>query len=166
MRHDALPEGCLVIDDREAAEDTETSHRDAASELRVVRDMRASHQQRIAADNRRTQDALVDLNKLADARTIANRYALGAMLGVERAGIRSAMLRRRPNHRIRTNVDAITNRQRSRQDCRVGDLAAFADRGPSQQAIDFAADYDADLVYAKYWRPALEQLAAWDPAAA
>ena len=44
--------------------------------------------------------------------------------------------------------------------------AYAADRGPSQQAIDFAADYDADLVYAKYWRPALEQLAAWDPAAA
>ena len=34
------------------------------------------------------------------------------------------------------------------------------------EPLDFAADYDADLVYAKYWRPALEQLAAWDPAAA
>jgi hypothetical protein len=44
--------------------------------------------------------------------------------------------------------------------------AYAAERGPSQQAIDFAADYDADVVYAKHWRPALEQLAAWDPAAA
>jgi hypothetical protein len=44
--------------------------------------------------------------------------------------------------------------------------AYAAERGPSQKAVDFAADYDADLVYAKYWRPALEQLAAWDPAAA
>jgi hypothetical protein len=44
--------------------------------------------------------------------------------------------------------------------------AYAAERGPSKQAIDFAADYDADVVYAKYWRPALEQLAAWDPAAA
>ncbi len=114
MSHDALPEGCLVIDDREAAKDAEATHRDAPAELRIVSNMRASHQQRIAADNCRAQDALVNLHKLAHARTIANRYALGAMLGVKRAGIRSAMLRRRPNHRIRPNVDAIANRQWSR----------------------------------------------------
>jgi len=44
--------------------------------------------------------------------------------------------------------------------------AYAAERGPSQQAVDFAADYDADVVYAKYWRPALEQLAAWTPTVA
>jgi glycosyltransferase involved in cell wall biosynthesis len=42
--------------------------------------------------------------------------------------------------------------------------AYAAQRGTSEKAVAFAADYDADLVYAKYWRPALEQLAAWDPA--
>jgi len=44
--------------------------------------------------------------------------------------------------------------------------AYAAERGPSQQAVDFAADYDADIVYSKYWRPALEQLAAWTPTVA
>ena len=33
-------------------------------------------------------------------------------------------------------------------------------RGRSQQAIDFAAGYDADLVFDAYWRPALKALAA------
>ena len=41
--------------------------------------------------------------------------------------------------------------------------AYAAPRGVSQKAVDFAADYDADKVYAKYWRPALEQLAVWTP---
>ena len=31
-------------------------------------------------------------------------------------------------------------------------------QGRSQQAIDFAAQYDADLVYRKHWRPILESL--------
>jgi glycosyltransferase involved in cell wall biosynthesis len=31
-------------------------------------------------------------------------------------------------------------------------------RGRSQQAIDFAATYDADVVFDKYWRPALDVL--------
>ncbi len=35
--------------------------------------------------------------------------------------------------------------------------AAYArGRGRSQQAIDFAANYDADVVFDKYWRPALD----------
>jgi hypothetical protein len=37
--------------------------------------------------------------------------------------------------------------------------AAYArGRGRSQQAIDFAAEYDADVVFDKYWRPALDVL--------
>lgn len=44
--------------------------------------------------------------------------------------------------------------------------AYAAERGVSQQAVEFAADYEADFVYAKYWRPALEQLAAWTPTVA
>ena len=46
------------------------------------------------------------------------------------------------------------------------EAAYAAERGLSQRAVDFAADYDADVVYAKYWRPALEQLAAWTPTVA
>lgn len=52
---------------------------------------------------------------------------------------------------------------------RIGEIVqaleeAYArDRGPSQQAIDFAREYDADLVYEKHWRPALERLAVWQP---
>ena len=39
--------------------------------------------------------------------------------------------------------------------------AAYArGRGRSQQAIDFAAQYDADVVFDKYWRPALDILLA------
>jgi hypothetical protein len=39
--------------------------------------------------------------------------------------------------------------------------AAYArGRGRSQQAIDFAANYDADVVFDKYWRPALNILLA------
>ena len=39
--------------------------------------------------------------------------------------------------------------------------AAYArGRGRSQQAIDFAANYDADVVFDKYWRPALDILLA------
>ena len=33
-------------------------------------------------------------------------------------------------------------------------------RGRSQKAIDFARDYDADRVFDKYWRPALDILLA------
>jgi glycosyltransferase involved in cell wall biosynthesis len=39
--------------------------------------------------------------------------------------------------------------------------AAYArGRGRSQQAIEFAANYDADVVFDKYWRPALDVLLA------
>ena len=39
--------------------------------------------------------------------------------------------------------------------------AAYArGRGRSQKAIDFAAQYDADLVFDEYWRPALDVLLA------
>jgi glycosyltransferase involved in cell wall biosynthesis len=39
--------------------------------------------------------------------------------------------------------------------------AAYArGRGRSQQAINFAANYDADVVFDKYWRPALDILLA------
>jgi glycosyltransferase involved in cell wall biosynthesis len=39
--------------------------------------------------------------------------------------------------------------------------AAYArGRGRSQQAIDFAANYDADVVFDRYWRPALNILLA------
>jgi hypothetical protein len=35
--------------------------------------------------------------------------------------------------------------------------AAYArGRGRSQQATEFAANYDADVVFNKYWQPALE----------
>lgn len=37
------------------------------------------------------------------------------------------------------------------------------DRSPSKQATDFAAQYDADRVYAEHWRPALDRLALWQP---
>jgi glycosyltransferase involved in cell wall biosynthesis len=37
--------------------------------------------------------------------------------------------------------------------------AAYArGRGRSQKAIDFAANYDADVVFDKYWQPALDVL--------
>ena len=36
-------------------------------------------------------------------------------------------------------------------------------RGASQEAVKFAAGYDADLVYAEHWRPVLARLATWRP---
>ena len=38
-------------------------------------------------------------------------------------------------------------------------MAYAAGRVRSQQAIDFAKQYDADLVFDRYWRPALKALA-------
>jgi hypothetical protein len=36
-------------------------------------------------------------------------------------------------------------------------------RGKSENAIAFAAAYDADVVYEEHWRPAMERLATWRP---
>ena len=36
-------------------------------------------------------------------------------------------------------------------------------RGASQEAIDFAAAYEADRVFAEHWRPVLETIARWEP---
>jgi glycosyltransferase involved in cell wall biosynthesis len=33
----------------------------------------------------------------------------------------------------------------------------------STAAMEFAKDYEADAVFAKYWRPIMERLAAWQP---
>jgi len=44
--------------------------------------------------------------------------------------------------------------------------AAYAARGDQElaaRAAAFAADYDADLVADRYWRPALERLLAAEP---
>lgn len=39
---------------------------------------------------------------------------------------------------------------------------AYEDRrGPSQLAIDFAAQYGADRVFDEFWKPALKELSAW-----
>ena len=40
------------------------------------------------------------------------------------------------------------------------EAAYAAPRGPSEKAIEFAAAYDADRVYAEHWRPILERAAA------
>ena len=40
------------------------------------------------------------------------------------------------------------------------EAAYDAPRGPSDKAIKFAADYDADKVYAEHWQPILERIAA------
>jgi glycosyltransferase involved in cell wall biosynthesis len=34
---------------------------------------------------------------------------------------------------------------------------------PSTAAMEFAKDYEADAVFAKYWRPIMQRLAAWQP---
>ena len=40
--------------------------------------------------------------------------------------------------------------------------AAYArGRGKSQKAIQFAAQYEADTVFDKFWKPAMKELAAW-----
>ena len=36
-------------------------------------------------------------------------------------------------------------------------------RATSAEAVDFAAAYDADRVFAEYWRPVMETLARWEP---
>jgi glycosyltransferase involved in cell wall biosynthesis len=41
--------------------------------------------------------------------------------------------------------------------------AYSAPREPSEKAIDFMKQYDADHVYDKYWRPIMEKLAKWQP---
>jgi hypothetical protein len=122
MRHDTLPERCSIINQREAAKDTEAPHRHSSAELRIVRDMRASHQQTILTNNRRPNDSLMYLDKLANTRTITNHNALSAMRRPDTTRIRSAMLRRRTHHRIRANVDTITDRERPRQDRRLKHL--------------------------------------------
>jgi hypothetical protein len=84
--------------------------------------MRASHQQTILTNNRRPNDSLMYLDKLANTRTITNHNALSAMRRPDTTRIRSAMLRRRTHHRIRANVDTITDRERPRQDRRLKHL--------------------------------------------
>lgn len=39
------------------------------------------------------------------------------------------------------------------------------DREPSKQAMDYVAKYDADFVYAEYWRPVMQRIAEWSPSA-
>ena len=36
-------------------------------------------------------------------------------------------------------------------------------RATSAEAVEFAAAYDADRVFAEYWRPMMETLARWEP---
>ncbi|NBR92504.1 MAG: glycosyltransferase [Actinobacteria bacterium] len=38
---------------------------------------------------------------------------------------------------------------------------AVKHRGVSQQAVTFAGQYDADLVYDKFWKPALKEIVEW-----
>jgi glycosyltransferase involved in cell wall biosynthesis len=35
------------------------------------------------------------------------------------------------------------------------------ERGTSQKAIEFAKQYDADVVYDTHWKPAMKEIAAW-----
>jgi hypothetical protein len=39
------------------------------------------------------------------------------------------------------------------------EAAYEAPRGPSQKAIDFAKQYDADKVYAEFWKPIMASIA-------
>jgi hypothetical protein len=89
--------------------------------------MRASHQQTILTNNRRPNDSLMYLDKLANTRTITNDNALSAMRRPDTTRIRAAMLRRRTHHRIRANVDTITDRERPRQDRRLKHLTISPD---------------------------------------
>jgi hypothetical protein len=76
------------------------------------------------------------LDELADTRTITNDNTTRTMRRLQATRIRTAMLRRRTNYRIRTNVDTITNRQRTRKDRCLKDLTIRTDHHLAMRLVN------------------------------
>jgi hypothetical protein len=78
--------------------------------MRVVRDMRASHQQDILTNHCFARKALMDLHEFSYTCTIFDTYADGSAGRVEAARVRAAMLRRPTHDSVRPDIHVVPDR--------------------------------------------------------